>query len=220
VPLMPQRSDSRSRMIQAAVELFRRKGYHATSFSDVVRESGAPRGSIYFHFPGGKDEVLSEAIVAAGDEIEAAVAGAAARAEDAVSFVRVFAQDIADRLEVSGYERGCAIATMVLELAPGDERSSDGFAQVFARCRAALAAQFEHFGLARDRALANADVVMMTLEGAMIVSRAERSPEPFHHTTEALVAIVAADMPRRRSVTPAKKKRAVQSGPRRPSASV
>jgi TetR/AcrR family transcriptional regulator, lmrAB and yxaGH operons repressor len=194
---MPRRSDSRNRMIQAAVELFRRKGYHATSFSDVVRESGAPRGSIYFHFPGGKDEVLSEAIVAAGDEIVEAVAGAAARADDAVSFVRVFAQDIAERLEGSGYERGCAIATMVLELAPGDERSSDGFAQVFARCRVALAAQFEHWGLTPERALADADVVMVSLEGAMIVSRAERSLEPFHHTTDALVAIIAADVPPR-----------------------
>jgi TetR/AcrR family transcriptional regulator, lmrAB and yxaGH operons repressor len=209
---MPRRSDSRSRMIQAAVELFRRKGYHATSFSDVVRESGAPRGSIYFHFPGGKDEVLSEAIVAAGDEIEAAVAGAAARADDAVSFVRMFARDIAERLEASGYERGCAIATMVLELAPADERSSDGFAHVFARCRAALAAEFEHRGIASERALADADVVMVSLEGAMIVSRAERSLDAFRHTTEALVAVVAADMPRRRAGTPAKKRKAVHSG--------
>ena len=208
---MPRRSDSRSRMIEAAAELFRRKGYHATSFSDMVRESGAPRGSIYFLFPGGKDEVVSEAIVAAGDEIEAAVAGAAARAEDAVSFVRVFAQDIAARLELSGYERGCAIATMVLELAPGDERLSDGFAQVFARCRAALAAQFEQWGFAPERALADAEIVMTALEGAMIVSRAERSLASFHHTTEALVTIIAADMPRRPIGKPAKKRRAVHS---------
>src|SRR5205807_3979674 len=53
---MPRRSDSRTRMVQAAFELFRKRGYHATAFSDVVRESGAPRGSIYFHFPGGRSE--------------------------------------------------------------------------------------------------------------------------------------------------------------------
>jgi TetR/AcrR family transcriptional regulator, lmrAB and yxaGH operons repressor len=211
---MPRRSDSRSRMIQAAAELFRRKGYHATSFSDMVRESGAPRGSIYFLFPGGKDEVVSEAIVVAGDEIEDAVAGAAARADDAVSFVRVFAQDIALRLEASGYERGCAIATMVLELAPTDEGLSDGFAQVFARCRAALAAQFEHWGFAPERALADADVVMAALEGALIVSRAERSLASFHHTTEALVTIIAADMPRRSTGKPARTRKAVQNGAR------
>src|ERR1700716_3574504 len=68
---MPRRSDSRSRMIHAAAELFRQRGYHATTFSDVVRDSGAPRGSTYFHIPGGKHELAREAIARAGDEVEA-----------------------------------------------------------------------------------------------------------------------------------------------------
>jgi TetR/AcrR family transcriptional repressor of lmrAB and yxaGH operons len=62
---MSRRTDSRSRMIHAAAELFRQRGYHATTFSDVVRESGAPRGSTYFHFPGGKQELAREAIAKA-----------------------------------------------------------------------------------------------------------------------------------------------------------
>ena len=74
---MPRRTDSRSRMIHAASELFRQRGYHATTFSDVVRESGAPRGSTYFHFPGGKQELAREAIARAGDEVEEMVDEAA-----------------------------------------------------------------------------------------------------------------------------------------------
>ena len=62
---MPRRTDSRSRMIEAAFELFRKRSYHATAFSDVVQESGAPRGSIYFHFPGGKQQLAREVIALA-----------------------------------------------------------------------------------------------------------------------------------------------------------
>src|SRR5215475_12779170 len=107
---MPRRTDSRSRMIHAAAELFRQRGYHATTFSDVVRESGAPRGSTYFHFPGGKQELAREAIARAGDEVEEMVDEAARHADDPASLIRAMAQILTSRLERSGYQSGCAAA--------------------------------------------------------------------------------------------------------------
>ena len=187
---MPRRTDSRSRMIHAAAELFRQRGYHATTFSDVVRESGAPRGSTYFHFPGGKAELAREAIARAGDELEEMVAQ---HADDPGSLVRALAQILASRLERSGYQSGCAIATMVLELAPGDEEFSAEFHGVFARWRAALVSRFEPLGIAPDRAAVLADLTISTLEGAVIVSRAARSIEPLKTTIEALVSAVDHD---------------------------
>src|SRR6516162_4711168 len=185
---MPRRTDSRSRMIAAAAELFRQRGYHATTFSDVVRDSGAPRGSTYFHFPGGKAELAREAIARAGDEFEEMVAQAARGAGDPASLVRALAQILASRFERSGYQNGCAIATMVLELAPGDEEFSAAFDAVFARWRAALVTRFEPLGLAPGRAKVLADLTMSALEGALVLSRAARSTEPFTTTTEALIS--------------------------------
>src|SRR5260370_11807634 len=130
---MPRRPDSRSRMIAAAAELFRQRGYHATTFSDVVRDSGAPRGSTYFHFPGGKAELAREAIARAGEEIEEMVAQAARHAGDPGSLVRALAQILASRFERSGYHSRCAIATMVLELAPRDEEFTADFNGVVGR---------------------------------------------------------------------------------------
>src|SRR5260221_3950403 len=101
---MPRRTDSRSRMIHAAAELFRQRGYHATTFSDVVRESGAPRGSTYFHFPGGKQELAREAIAKAGDEVEELVDEAARHADDPRSLVRPPAPILDGRLESSRYQ--------------------------------------------------------------------------------------------------------------------
>jgi TetR/AcrR family transcriptional repressor of lmrAB and yxaGH operons len=180
-------------MIHAAAELFRQRGYHATTFSDVVRESGAPRGSTYFHFPGGKAELAREAIARAGDEMEEMVDEAARHADDPGSLVRALAQIIASRLEHSGYQSGCAIATMVLELAPRDEEFSADFDSVFARWRAALVTRFEPLGLAPDRATALADLTISAIEGALILSRAARSTEPFNTTTEALISAIDHD---------------------------
>jgi TetR/AcrR family transcriptional repressor of lmrAB and yxaGH operons len=180
-------------MIRAAAELFRQRGYHATTFSDVVRDSGAPRGSTYFHFPGGKQELARETIARAGDELEEMVAQAARHADDPGSLVRALAQIFASRFERSGYQSGCPIATMVLELAPGDEEFSADFDSVFARWRAALVTRFEPLGIAPDRAAVLADLTMSALEGALVLSRAARSTEPFNTTIEALISAIDHD---------------------------
>ena len=206
---MPRRTDSRDRMIRAAVKLFRRRGYHGTAFSDVVRESGAPHGSIHFHFPGGKEELLREVVAVAGDEIEEMVTRAASRADDAVSFVRILADTVAHRLEVSGYEDGCAIATAVLELAPRSEELSRDFADVFERWRTSLAAPLERWGFAHERAVADADIIMAVLEGALMLSRAARSLEPFRRATQSLVELIGMDMAATAATGPAHRGRVI-----------
>jgi hypothetical protein len=111
----------------AARELFCQRGYYATAFSDVIEHSGAPRGSTYYHFPGGKRDLAREAIAAAGDEREEMVAKAAERANDPALLVRALGEMEAQRLDSSAYQRGSAIATMVLELAPDHEDLSTDF---------------------------------------------------------------------------------------------
>jgi hypothetical protein len=87
---------------------------------------------------------------------------------------------------------------MVLELAPYDEDFSAQFDDVFARWRAALVTSFEVFGIGPERGVPLADLVMSTLEGALILSRAARSSEPFWNSVEALAGIVDDDRARRR----------------------
>jgi TetR/AcrR family transcriptional regulator, lmrAB and yxaGH operons repressor len=199
---MSRRSDSRSKMIHAAAELFRQRGYHATAFSDVIQASGAPRGSTYFHFPGGKQELAREAIALAGDEIEQMVAAAAARSDGPGSFVRALGDMVAARLEGSGYRSGCAIATMVLELAPQNEDLSSDFEKVFGRWRQALARQFVIWGITPGRATDLADLVMSVFEGALVVSRAARRIDSFRTAIESLAELVEHEP--RRTANPAR----------------
>src|SRR3954462_12739303 len=86
---MPRESDARRRMIESAAVLFRERGVQGTSFSDVLAHSGAPRGSIYHHFQGGKTQLAEEATRWAGEFI---VAGAVAALgeDDPVAAIEVF----------------------------------------------------------------------------------------------------------------------------------
>lgn len=91
------------------------------------------------------------------------------------------------RLEASSYCSGCAIATMVLELAPQEQELSAGFDQVFARWRTALVGRLQPWGVDPQRAVVLADLIMAVFEGTLILSRAARSSEPFWNTIETLI---------------------------------
>src|ERR1700754_2890417 len=115
---MPPRSDTRARMIAAARRLFRERGYLGTAFSDVLAASGAPRGSVYFHFPRGKEERGAEVAIARGADTIAQITRAAAAAGSVEELLTVFLAQSRDRLVTSGYREGCAVAPMVVELTP------------------------------------------------------------------------------------------------------
>src|SRR5262245_17893436 len=82
-------TDSRERMVRSAAYLFRERGYSGTGFRDVIAHSGAPRGSIYHHFPGGKVQLAEEAVKYAGDFLNAGIL-AATEGGDAASAVDAF----------------------------------------------------------------------------------------------------------------------------------
>src|SRR3954469_23859877 len=89
--------DPRARMIDSGVELFRERGVHGTSFSDVLEHSGAPRGSLYHWFPGGKAQLAEEATRYSGEVIAAGLASALEE-KDPVAAVRAFARLYRDLL--------------------------------------------------------------------------------------------------------------------------
>src|ERR1700753_1789772 len=100
-------------MVQAARQLIRERGYNATAFSDVLELSGAPRGSVYFHFPGGKVQLALEAAAAHAHEQVEIIARAAAGADSAVRLVERYLDLGRDGMLASDFSRGCAIAPLV-----------------------------------------------------------------------------------------------------------
>jgi TetR/AcrR family transcriptional regulator, lmrAB and yxaGH operons repressor len=176
---MPKKSDSKDRMIAAARRLFREHGYLGTALSDVVTESAAPRGSLYFHFPGGKEELASEVtLLHAGDHI-AHINRAAASTSTAGQLIAAVIGRVRDELISSNYREGCAVAPIVLESTPASDQLSDATRRAFQDMIATLAARLTEKNVPASRATGLATQAWTSVEGALILSRVLRSPEPF-----------------------------------------
>jgi TetR/AcrR family transcriptional regulator, lmrAB and yxaGH operons repressor len=185
---MPRRTDSKDRMIAAARRLFREHGYFGTALSDVVAESAAPRGSLYFHFPGGKEELATEvALVHAADAI-AHINRAAGTTDTAAELIAAFIGRPRDELMASDYREGCAVAPIVIESTPASAQLSDTARRGFQDLIATLAARLAEKGIPEDRAGRLALNAVTAMEGALILGRVLRSREPFDAAIAELTA--------------------------------
>ncbi|WP_204011041.1 TetR/AcrR family transcriptional regulator [Virgisporangium aurantiacum] len=183
--------DSRDRMVRAAIELFRERGYAATSFGDVLARSGAPRGSIYHHFPGGKEELAAEALRRYTAATVRALT-AAIEAGTAVEAVRAFIAASRDSLVASGFRQSCPIAGVALDLMPADGALAGYAAEAFDRWRELIAVALKRDGVPAVRASALATLVVATAEGALLLARVDRSPTAIDAAGAELLAHVAA----------------------------
>ena len=163
-------------MITSAALLMRERGVEATSFSDVIARSGAPRGSIYHHFPGGKAQLIEEATRYAG-EFTASGLAAALVLEDPVAAIGTFTDSWIALLRDSEFTAGCPVVAASLE----GERSPaarEAAAAAFARWEDQLAYALEPHGLSRARARSVATLAISAFEGAVVLARATRSTGP------------------------------------------
>jgi AcrR family transcriptional regulator len=184
-PPAPPTVPTRDRILFATAELFRRQGYNGTGLKQVVAEAGAPFGSLYHHFPGGKQELGEEVIAGAGAFFQALVTAVYDAEDDTEASVRAVFSGAADTLEATDYEDACPIATVALEVASTDARLRAATAAVFESWTAALT---ERIG-DRGRALA----IIAALEGAFVLCRASRSTEPMHAAGAMAAAFVTSD---------------------------
>jgi len=194
---MAQRSDTKQRMVQAARQLIRERGYHATAISDVLERSGAPRGSVYFHFPGGKPQLAVEAADAHAHEQVQFIDRAAEQADSAAGLVEVYLDLAREGMVTSDYTRGCGIAPLVTEAAQQESAEvGDATRRGFTAMTDRLAFHFVDFGLDGQSARQLADAAVAGVEGALVTARALRSPAPFEAVRGVLAAYARAAAPK------------------------
>jgi TetR/AcrR family transcriptional regulator, lmrAB and yxaGH operons repressor len=184
---MGQRSDAKLKMVKAGRELIRERGYHATALSDVLEVSGAPRGSVYFHFPGGKSQLAAEVAREYARDQADMIARAAQESSSAAGLVSAYVTRSRENLIQSGYTQGCTIAPLALEGMTESEPLANAVSAAFSLIMESLALQFVFFGMDRARARELAEVVVSGVEGALVTARALRNPAPFDSMLAVLV---------------------------------
>jgi AcrR family transcriptional regulator len=183
---------TRERIVVAGAELLRVKGYTGTGVKEIVAAAEAPFGSLYHHFPGGKEQLGEEVIRYSGAIYAQLVPAVFDAAPDVVTGVRMFFAGAGEHLEESGWADACPIATVALEVASTSEPLRTATAEVFESWIAALAPRFAAAGLPDARARELAIALLAGLEGAFVLARAWRSLEPLHVAGEVAAGALAA----------------------------
>lgn len=183
---------TRDRILTATAELFRRQGYNGTGLKQVTVAAEAPFGSLYHHFPGGK-EALGEAVIRTSGEayreLFELIYDAAA---DPAGAVTDFFDGAAFVLAETGYLDACPIGTVALEVASTNDRLRRATDDVFASWVDAIAGRFAADGIEVDRAGDLAVALVAGVEGGFMLSRAAQSPEPMRTTGRLLRELVEA----------------------------
>jgi TetR/AcrR family transcriptional repressor of lmrAB and yxaGH operons len=181
-------SDSRERMVRSAASLIRSRGLNATSFSDVLADSGAPRGSIYHHFPEGKEQLALDAIRWTSERVLAHLrAGTAVTASDVLKrFIAMWRQVVV----ASGGAAGCVVAGVAIDTNAKEAGHLDVVRSTFRSWVALLTEQLEAVGVPSDRAKPIALTTLAGMEGALILCRAEGNAKPLDTVAEELMRLL------------------------------
>ncbi|MDM4762084.1 TetR/AcrR family transcriptional regulator [Galbitalea sp. SE-J8] len=173
---------TKDRMIDSTITLLAMRGLQGTAFRDVVEHAGAPRGSIYHHFPEGKDQLVNAAVDAAGARAASVLDAVAGRPplEITERFLAVW-RAVLDRSELRA---GCAV--LAVTVATDSTAVLDHAARAFRSWRARIAELLEDGGADAAAAARFAATLVAACEGAVVIARAERSTEPFELVADQL----------------------------------
>jgi AcrR family transcriptional regulator len=188
----------RERMVVSAALLIRERGAHATAISDVLEHSGAPRGSAYHYFPGGRTQLLCEAVDYAGDHVADVITRAGRSLELLDTLIDKYRQQLLD----SDFRAGCPIAAVSVEageqadrerMAPVVERA----AAVFDRWSDLIAQRFVADGVSARRAGELAVLATSALQGALLLARVRRDLTPLELVHRQLRDLLLTELPER-----------------------
>ena len=181
---------TKARLAASMLELIQTSGYSGTGLNAVIEHAAAPKGSVYFHFPDGKEGLGVAAVDLAATQFATLIAEAAASAGSAAEVARAAIEALSTIVEESDYRLGCPVSVVTLEMGAESERLRQACATAFESWIAPTAALLEGSGLPAAEARTLATVVISTIEGAVIVSRATRSTQPLASAADVVAELI------------------------------
>ena len=189
-------TDSKASMVRSAASLIRSRGVSATSLSDVLADSGAPRGSIYHHFPDGKAQLAEDAIRWTSERLLAHLRAGAPTGPSVVleRFIAIWRQVVV----TSGATAGCVVAGVAIDTGPEETALMEVVRATFRSWATVLAEELEVVGVPSARARPIALATIAAMEGALILCRAEGNVKPLDAVAEELMRLLPSKSSTRR----------------------
>lgn len=171
------RTDTKARMVDSAMRILRERGVSGVTVDAVLADSGAPRGSVYHHFPGGRDELVLTAGRAAADFITNLL-DETVKSSDMITALDAFIAFWKHTLAETNYGAGCPVAALGADSADDAATLLELAAATFDRWKEALATAIEASGFTAAEARVLATTLISTVEGAITLCRVYRSAQP------------------------------------------
>jgi len=186
----PKGLATRQRLVESMLVLIQLHGYHGTGLNTVLAQSGAPKGSLYFHFPEGKTELGVAAVGLAGDQFGELIGAAITASVEPQAVVDALVAELKGILETNDYQAGCPVSSVALDTSSGNEPLREACCQVYDAWINAVAGYLATFGLDEERAHPLATSMICLVEGSLILARAHKSTQPLDAAAVALKALL------------------------------
>lgn len=192
---MVKASTAREGMLQAAAELFRERGYEGVGVAELLAKSGAPRGSLYFHFPGGKEQIGAEVVRRFGVNTAQRFRELHESGVDLDRFIDLVFKTTAKESKEREYLASCPMAAIAACCGKDDVSLSAAIRDAFAAWESEIATAARARGMSSKNADIFASAFVAAMEGAYVLSKAQMSTAPHVSVSRAMRAMAAALMP-------------------------
>ncbi len=186
---MEEQEKTRTRLIDSAIKLFRRQGYDGTGLTQILNDSGAPKGSFYYHFPEGKEQLADETIRRAGANVATLVDNCFNECDSFEKGVLTASSTIAAWFKKSGYAEGCPVSSILLGTMSSSDTLRKSSELVLKSWCDVIAKHARRHGFDSQSAELG-EAMILGLEGAWVLSRATQSIKPFEVAAAMVLAMI------------------------------
>ncbi|TCN27776.1 TetR/AcrR family transcriptional regulator [Mesobacillus foraminis] len=187
---MANKPDSREKILQTASRLFQLQGYHATGLNQIIKESGSPKGSLYYYFPNGKEELAAEAVKYTSRYIEAKIQSFMEQVPDPVVAIQEFIKEAASQFDQPETIKGIPVGLLASETALISEPLRKVCVQAFKNWETIIANKLIKNGYEEDEAVKAGTVINSMIEGGIMLSLANKSKAPLLTISESIPLIL------------------------------
>lgn len=194
---MRNKSDARDRILMTASRLFQRQGYHATGLNQIIAESDAPKGSLYYYFPNGKEELAVAAIKLTRDTIGDKIKRFLQKADDPVEAIQELVCATAREVEQPEKIIPCTISLLALETSLTSEALREACRDTYVAWGNAFTEKLTQSGYDQEEARELGALIQLMIDGALISSLTKKDTRPLLYVARQIPVLLQSGRTRR-----------------------
>lgn len=178
----------KEKLIETAMRLFRRSGYSGVGLQEILKESGAPKGSLYYYFPSGKEALGEAALRLGGSKMLALFEALAAEHKSPSAFIMAYCEQMAEWMEESEFRSGSPITTTILETVPDSALIQTASQEVMDNWLEVISGVYLNNGATQADAMLRAETLIAAVDGALVQCRVRGSRAPLDNIAKILAS--------------------------------